>query len=236
MSKILMFANQKGGVGKSTCSMMAANALSQSPFEKKIFLIDGDKQRSIAKKRMSDLQAYDEASPYPVQQMTIKDFLNKDSGIYDLDKRYEYIFVDVPGKLDNNLPVEQQEITKYLQVTDYLFIPFLPGGLQMEATLEFIKIAIKIRSQRKNDKRPLHLYGFVNMFEQRTLDDRFLLEEIEELRDMINIHFMESKLNRYTIYRNTDTLGSFYLDDPKGKAEQNFKTWFNEFYKIINNG
>ena len=160
----------------------------------------------------------------------------KDSGIYDLDKRYEYIFVDVPGKLDNNLPVEQQEITKYLQVTDYLFIPFLPGGLQMEATLEFIKIAIKIRSQRKKDKRPLHLYGFVNMFEQRTLDDRFLLEEIEELRDMINIHFMESKLNRYTIYRNTDTLGSFYLDDPKGKAEQNFKTWFNEFYKIINNG
>ena len=47
-----MFANQKGGVGKSTCSMMAANALSQAPFDKKIFLIDGDKQKYCEKKNV----------------------------------------------------------------------------------------------------------------------------------------------------------------------------------------
>jgi len=231
-----MFANQKGGVGKSTCTMLAANALSQAPFDHSVFVVDSDKQRSIAKKRMSDLQAYDEESPYQVQQMTVKDFLKKDTGIYKLDTQYDYILVDVPGKLDNNLPVEQQEITKYLQIVDVLFIPFLPGGLQMDATLDFLKIAIKARSLRKKDVRPLHIYGFVNMFEQRTLDDRFLLEELAELKDMVNLEFMETKLNRYALYRNSNTLNSFYQESPKGKAEQNFKNWFNEIYKIINNG
>ena len=234
MSKILMFANQKGGVGKSTCSMLVANTLSQAPFNHSVFVVDADKQRSIAKKRMTDLQAYDEASPYQVQQMTIKDFLHQTTGIYKLDKDYDYILVDVPGKLDNNLPVDQQEITKYLQLVDYLFIPFLPGGLQMDATLDFLKIAIKVRSQRKKDQRSLNLYGFVNMFEQRTLDDKFLLEELEELTDMVNLDFLDSKLKRYALYRNANTLNSFYLENPKGKPEQNFKAWFDEIYKTMN--
>jgi len=102
-----MFANQKGGVGKSTCTMLVANTLSQAPFKHSVFVVDSDKQRSIVKKRMNDLQAYDEASPYQVQQMTIKDFLSKDTGIYKLDNEYDYILIDVPGKLDNNLRIRR---------------------------------------------------------------------------------------------------------------------------------
>ena len=233
MSKIVIFANQKGGVGKSTCTLLAANALSQAPFENSVFIVDADKQRSIARKRMADLQVYDEESPYQVQQMTIKDFLNEKTGIYKLDNDYDYVFIDVPGKLDNNLPIDQQEITKYLQFVDYLFIPFIPGAFQMDATMDFLKIAMKVKSQRKGNGRDLNIYGFVNLFEQRTLDDKFLLEEIEELQTMINVGFMENKLNRYALYRNTNTLISFYEKEPKAKAEQNFKSWFTEFHKII---
>ena len=233
MSKIIIFANQKGGVGKSTCTLLAANALSQAPFDKSVFIVDADKQRSIARKRMADLQVYDEESPYQVQQMTIKDFLNEKTGIYKLDNDYDYVFIDVPGKLDNNLPIDQQEITKYLQFVDYLFIPFIPGAFQMDATMDFLKIAMKVKSQRKGKGRDLHIYGFVNLFEQRTLDDKFLLEEIEELQTMINVGFMENKLNRYALYRNTNTLISFYEKEPKAKSEQNFKNWFLEFNKII---
>ncbi|MFK7979443.1 MAG: ParA family protein [Saprospiraceae bacterium] len=233
MSKIIIFANQKGGVGKSTCTLLAANALSQAPFENSVFIVDADKQRSIARRRMADLQVYDEESPYQVQQMTVKDFLNEKTGIYKLDNDYDYVFIDVPGKLDNNLPIGQQEITKYLQFVDYLFIPFVPGAFQMDATMDFLKIAMKVKSQRKGKGRDLNIYGFINLFEQRTLDDKFLLEEIEELQTMINVGFMENKLNRYALYRNTNTLISFYEKEPKVKAEKNFKNWFTEFNKII---
>lgn len=236
MSKIIIFANQKGGVGKSTCTLLAANALSQEPFDQSVFIVDADKQRSIARKRMADLQVYDEATPYQVQQMTIKDFLNEKTGIYKLDNEYDYVFIDVPGKLDNNLPIDQQEITKYLQFADYLFIPFVPGAFQMDATLDFLKIAMKVKSQRKGKGRDLNVIGFINLFEQRTLDDRFLLEEIDELQTMINVGFMENKLNRYALYRNTNTLISFFEKDAKGKPEKNFKNWFLEFNKIVNNG
>ncbi|MEM1124067.1 MAG: hypothetical protein AAGJ18_26760, partial [Bacteroidota bacterium] len=123
-----------------------------------------------------------------------------------------------------------------LQFVDYLFIPFVPGAFQMDATLDFLKIAMKVKAQRRGKGRDLNVYGFINLFEQRTLDDRFLLEEIEELQTMINVSFMENKLNRYAMYRNTNTLISFFEKEPRGSAEKNFKNWFIEFNKIVNNG
>ena len=74
------------------------------------------------------------------------------------------------------------------------------------------------------------------MFEQRTLDDRFLLEEIEELKTFVNIQFMDTELKRYALFRNTDTLISFYDKNSNDKAKQNFVQWFNEFLKVIDHG
>lgn len=235
MAKIISFGNQKGGVGKSTITLLCANALSAEPFNDSVFVIDADKQRSLVKKRTSDLQGFDGRTPYPIQQMTFADF-SSDQGIYKVDREYDYVFVDVAGRLDENLPVDQQEITKFLQYVDYLFIPFVPGNFGMESTTDYLKIALKTRAKRMKGSRPLNIIGFVNMFEERTLDDRFLMEEIDELKAYVNIPFMKANLRRYALFRATDTLTPYYEEKSRDKAAENFTNWFKEFLKIVNNG
>lgn len=236
MSKIISFGNQKGGVGKSTVTLLCANALSSNPFDHSVFVVDADKQRSLIRRRTSDLQGFDGSTPYPIQQMTFADFANERNGIYKLVQDYEYIFLDTAGKLDENLPVEQQEITKYLQYVDYLFIPFTPGNFSLESTTDYLRIALKTKAQRQKKGRPMKVIGFVNMYENRTLDDKFLMEEIDELKAYVNIQFMEHNLNRYALFRATDTLTTFYESNSNDKPTSNFSTWFDEFKNTVDNG
>lgn len=228
-----MFGNQKGGVGKTTLTCLCANALSSKPFSENVAVVDADKQQSIVKRRLADLQYFDGETPYQVSQMTIGDFQNKNRGIYKLVQDHNIVLVDVAGKLDTNVGVEEQEITKYLQYVHYLFIPFVPGNYSLESTTDYLKTVLKLKAQRDKAGRPLEIVGFVNMSESQTLDDRFLMEEMEELKVMINIRWMEASLNRYALFRNVDTLTSFYAPQSKDRAAANFTKWFNEFNKII---
>lgn len=233
MSKIIMFGNQKGGVGKTTLTCLCANTLSAPPFSESVVAVDADKQQSIVKRRLADLQYFDGETPYPVSQMTIGDFQNEKRGVYKLVEDYDYVFVDVAGKLDTNVSVEEQEITKFLQYVHYLFIPFVPGNYSLESTTDYLKTVLKLKAKRDKAGRPLEIIGFVNMSETNTLDDRFLLEELEELKVMINIRWMDAPLNRYALFRNVDTLSSFYAPQSKDRGAMNFTKWFDEFQKII---
>lgn len=233
MSKIIMFGNQKGGVGKSTLTSLCANALSQKPFHCKVLVIDSDPQQSVIKRRLDDIQGYEDVPPYKIEPMNIKG-LQRD--IAPLDQSFDYIFIDVAGKLDSNIPVEQQEVTKFLQYVDYLFVPFVPGNYSMQSSLDYLKTVLKVKKQRAKKTRQLQISACVNMFEQRTLDDRYLLEEIEELKTFINISFMDNELKRYALFRNTDTLFSFYDTATNDKAKRNFTKWFDEFLKIVEHG
>lgn len=233
MSKIIMFGNQKGGVGKSTLSSLCANTLSQEPFNRKVLVIDSDPQQSVIKRRLDDIQGYEGVPPYKIEPMNIKGLQGEAA---QLDKNYDYIFIDVAGKLDSNIPVDQQEVTKFLQYVDYLFVPFVPGNYSMQSSLDYLKTVLKVKKQREKRPRQLHISACINMFEQRTLDDRYLLEEIEELKTFINISFMENELKRYALFRNTDTLFSFYDRTSNDKAKKNFTQWFDEFLKIVDHG
>ena len=67
MAKILMFGNQKGGVGKTQVSIMTATALSQKPFNLKTCVVDIDNQKSVIRARNFDLRAYQtESVPFDV--------------------------------------------------------------------------------------------------------------------------------------------------------------------------
>jgi len=179
MAKIVMFGNQKGGVGKSTLTALAANALAGPPFNYSVFVVDADQQQSLSRRRLVDVQGFDGVPPYQLAFMTLAEFQRD---IEAMDGKHDFIFIDAPGKLDANLKPAQQEVTKYLVYTDLLFVPFVPGNYSTEATTDYLKIALRIKAKRKESPRPLEILGMVNMSEQRTLDDRFLMEEIEEVK------------------------------------------------------
>ena len=228
-----MFGSQKGGVGKSTLTCLAANALSSPPFGRSAAVVDADKQQSIIKRRLADLQDFGGVPPYDVKAWTLSQFQDKERGIYKLANEVEFILVDAAGKLDTNLPPEQQEILSFLQYVHVLFIPFVPGNYAMQSNLDYLSGVLKLRAERQKQGRPLDVVGLVNISEARTLDDKFLMDELDTLKSMVNIRWMDAAVNRYALFRNVDTLTTFYDATSSDKAKQNFSTWFDEFYKII---
>lgn len=226
-----MFGNQKGGVGKTTLTALTAGALSNAPFNHQLTVMDLDPQQSLIRRRLLDQQDLTTPTPYNVTAQTQSDF---ERNITALDASNDFILIDAPGKLDTGLPAADQQIIRLLSYVDFLVIPFTPGNYSLEASLQFLKEALKVKNKRADNPRHLTIIGMVNMFEgSRTLDDRFLIDELNELKDLVNIPFMSANLNRYALFRNVDTLESFYSVETADNAKENFTTWLNELMTLI---
>ena len=225
MAVIISIANQKGGVGKTTVTAMLANALAGDPFGYRVYVADCDAQQSLIRRRLADQRERDDPAPYKIEHLNIAT-LQKE--IPALDKQNDFIFIDLPGRLDSTSADDQHTIAKYLQYPDILLLPFTPGNYSLESTLDYLRFVMKVRQQRSATPRPLVLIGFVNLYEGRTLDDRVLLEEIAELQTMVNVPFIVSRLQRFALFRNVDTFTSFYDPATTDKAKTNFTTFLNE--------
>lgn len=229
MAKIVSVANQKGGVGKTTVTAMLANALATAPFSNRVFVADCDAQQSLIRRRLADQRDRpDTTPPYKVEHFNLPGL---QTDIERLDKSHDWIFIDLPGRLDSTSADDQHTIAKYLQYIDVVLLPFTPGNYSLESTLDFLRFAMKARQQRQNTPRPLGLFGFVNMYEARTIDDRVLIEEIDELRSMVNLPFLTCKLQRLALFRNVDTLTTFYDKSATDKARRNFTAFTDELIK-----
>lgn len=231
MAKITMIGNQKGGIGKTAVTVMAATALSQKPFDLKVCIIDLDNQKSVVRLRKIDLQAYEtDKTPYDVLTYSISDL---QANIAALDKSHDLIFLDVAGKMDNTQPIETQEITKALMYVDCLFIPFVAGNFNLESTLDYFAFIKQVQVIRAVQPRSLNVYGFVNMYRFRTKANTSLNEDIESLQAVESIDMMKNHLNDYALFRECDTITSLYDATTNDSAKQNFTSWVNEFISMI---
>ena len=132
MAQIISFANQKGGVGKSTATLLAATALSQPPFSYDVVVVDIDPQQSISKRRSYDLDGHEAPLPYDVLTYNFATFTRQ---VKALDKRYQIIFLDVPGKLDAGAGRDSEAI-QALQYVDLVLVPVTAGNFGLDATLD----------------------------------------------------------------------------------------------------
>lgn len=231
MAKILMFGNQKGGVGKTQVSIMTATALSQAPFNLKTCIIDLDNQKSIIRCRNFDLRAYQvDNVPFDVLNYSISDL---QANIAALDKEYNLILIDVAGKMDNSQPIETQEITKALMYVDFVFIPFVAGNHILEATTDYFRFIRQVQQIRALQSRNLRAYGFINMYRSRSRSNAFLSEDLEHLKESESLLMMQNVLNDYSLFRDADTITSIYDADTADTAKQNFTTYLNELLNII---
>lgn len=236
MAKIILFGNQKGGIGKSTLSILTANALADEIFNYKVLVIDNDMQRSIISIREYDQEIVEEENQefdftYDVKGLTYNQIREK---IVDFDKEYDFIFIDTPGRIDLEQDIKQQEITKLLSFVDYVFVPFKGGALNLDSTLRYSKLLLDIQELRKNTSRPLNLYGLVNFYRKNAITIQELNDEIEYLESNTNIQFMKAKVKQYALYERLNTYESLYKKGrTSNKAKQSFSTWFEEFLRIV---
>ena len=229
MAKIIMFGNMKGGIGKSTATLLTATALSQAPFNQKILVLDMDRQQSLYELRMLDSEETDEF-PYDVQLLDLDTFF---ASIEELDEKYDLIFIDTGGKLDNNLPFEQQEITPLLLNTDLLLVPFVAGNFGTDATLRYLEYVVKVRQLKRQKGEDLAVTGFVNMHIKNRKEDSQLENYLGEIASETGLRFMQNKLGFYSAYRGADTLKSLYKDKATIPQERNFKLWIKEIFNSL---
>ena len=226
MALKIAFSNQKGGCGKSTATILTATALSDQPFEYKVLVIDLDKQLSIFQQRQYDIEDKKSVNFDVIKFDQLNDF---DNSIEHLDKDYDIILIDSGGKLDDNLPVEFQTITRVLSNIDILLIPFTSGNFSLESTIEYINF---VNDFKRSSGLEFEMYGFINKFRNINSNVNLALD-MAKISKAANIKMMRTRLKNYTLFESCDTSKTLY-DENSNKADKlNFTVWLNELNNKI---
>ena len=139
MSTILVLANQKGGVGKSTLAILMANHLASNG--KKVGVLELDVQRSLSKKRKTDLECFgEEELNYPIQYVepgSVGEATQLVSKLQAADDDNIFI-VDLPGKMDDDI------LAPFLIAANYIVCPFQYEAMCLESTTTFILVMQKL--------------------------------------------------------------------------------------------
>ena len=158
---IVTFANQKGGVGKTTLCACFANYLVNKGV--RVRVIDCDRQQSIVRCRRRDLKKYGESLlPYSIEgypkldRQLMKDIIG---GIFT-DSETEIVLFDCPGNMLEGW------IIPLVGNTDHLVIPFHYDDVTIASSSEFIILAEKINSSTGRTK-PFCIYMIPNMQDKR---------------------------------------------------------------------
>jgi len=135
MVKIITFANQKGGSGKSTLSANLAVLWSNSKY--KVAVIDGDSQKSLTYWIEARRKYYGNndigIDIYPYNSRSLE------RDIEQIKRKYNFIIIDSP-------PSITYDTIQIIKNSDKVFVPVLPSPVDLMATIPFLHL---IKQERK---------------------------------------------------------------------------------------
>lgn len=136
MGKIIAFANQKGGSGKTTLAANLAVLWSNSKY--KITVVDADHQKSLTN-WIEERQKYygvDDIgfNVHPFEVSSIKDNLK------NIKRKNDFIIIDSP-------PSITYDTVQILKCSDHIFVPVQPSPVDLRATIPFLNIAKEERKK-----------------------------------------------------------------------------------------
>ena len=136
---IILFANQKGGVGKSTLAVLFSNYLSLAK-NKAVTVYDMDFQRSLYNKA----QAAQILENQPLYEVRASE-LNQFESIYQVNEKEQghVHIIDLAGKMDddNLIPV--------LRKSHLIICPFCYDEYSVASTIEYSFVISKINPDKK---------------------------------------------------------------------------------------
>ena len=139
---IITFANQKGGVGKTTLAIAFANYLSLFT-DKKVNVIDFDFQRSFYRQWSED-KGLPGDHLYEVEKISEENIhlTQNEKVLSQLKASGEIFLFDTAGNIQNNY-------TQVLQYSDVVIIPFEYSNVTMMSTVLFLNLLqlIKVNSK-----------------------------------------------------------------------------------------
>lgn len=149
MGKIILTTHQKGGVGKSTLIFNLAQNISENA---SVAIVDLDLQGSLS--QVKELASGFDIIPYK----------RKINEIQNLE--YDFIFIDTPPYLSNQLP-------EFIQLADLIIIPTKAGVLDLLA----IKSTIELIENKNKTDNALVVFNMIKANTTLTLDILIGLEE-----------------------------------------------------------
>jgi chromosome partitioning protein len=129
MGKIITFANQKGGSGKTTLSANLAVLWANSNY--KVAAIDADAQKSLTYWLEARKKYYGD-EPMGIDHYSF-DARNLSDDLKKIKRKYDFIIIDSPP----SITFETVQIVKY---SDAVFVPVQPSPLDLMATIPFLNI------------------------------------------------------------------------------------------------
>lgn len=132
-AKFILFANLKGGVGKSTLAAMFAHYLLSK--NKPVAVVDADIQQSLSWKRDKDLrQCPDSPVPWPILSMDTSSLDNTKAMVNQLKTVKGNIVFDMPGTFND------PNLAPIIQMADVIIIPMAYDDLTIKATEIFVNV------------------------------------------------------------------------------------------------
>lgn len=219
-AKIISIANRKGGVGKTTLSVLLATALSQTK-GLKVCLLDTDSQKSAVSRRLIEqVQNEDMEAPYPIEHVYPKYLTMELKHRFD---EYDVILIDVPRLTDGE---KDADVVTAIVHCDYVVIPTTPAEMDVVATNDFLKMVQDVKDKRTELNMPFDYHLVVNKW-NNTKDCTNTVEYFQGK----NAPIYDTHINDLVVFRPPSTFISV-LDTKEGKKR--FGEFFNEFLNKVN--
>ena len=136
MGKIISFANQKGGSGKTTISANLAVLWSNSNY--KVAIVDADKQSSMKNWLEARKKYYGEGDTgLTLISFDAFNFVNE---LKSIKRQYDFIIIDSP-------PSITYETIQIVKASDFIYVPVQPSPLDLLATIPFLNLAKQEKKQ-----------------------------------------------------------------------------------------
>lgn len=221
MPRIISVANAKGGVGKSTVTILLAAALAKQQ-KQKVLILDTDSQASVSNWLETEKQDYETGTKPLVTVMQenpnhVRLFLEK----YGED--YDTVFIDIP-RMTNSM--SETANVQLLYFCDAVIIPVLGSRLDVMSTQKFWTIIQDAQNKRHELGFPFQAFGFIN--QESILKDNKDAKTL--LNDVLKIPMLDSSLRDLKLFK-TPSLFKSILDTAEGKRR--FEPFFQETVKKL---
>ena len=135
----VVFANQKGGVGKSTLCMLFANYLAWK--KQDVCIIETDLQKTIMMQRKKDLELYPDAEvPYEVQDFAVQDPGLMQQLMDSASQTEGFVLFDSPGN------VSEDGLVPMFTNADFIVCPYEYEEKTLDSTGTFVQVINALRS------------------------------------------------------------------------------------------
>lgn len=136
----IVFANQKGGVGKSTLCMLFADYLAWK--KQDVCVIDTDLQKTILMQRKKDLELYEDAEePYTIQDFDVQDPDLMQQLMDSASQTEGFVLFDSPGN------VSEDGLVPMFTNADFIVCPYEYEEKTLDSTGMFVQVINAIRQQ-----------------------------------------------------------------------------------------